>query len=134
MKNLYVCERCGQTFEEYDACYTCEQTHVQSFDDYALEPELIKRYQYKPGQKAPDKIIKAARCWEWNEEQQESKEVYSLYVYKLVGEVSPTELEKILSENAERREQERIDHEKWWAEREAKKAAEASAKPDEQTA
>ena len=46
-----------------------------------------------------------------------------MYVYKLVGEVSPAEQEKILKENAERAEQERIAREQWWAEREAKKAA-----------
>ena len=131
MRNLYVCDHCGQTYEDYDLCYECEQSHVKSFDDYALEPELIKRYQYKPGQKAPDKIIKAASRREWNEEQQEYKDICTMYVYKLVGEVSPAEQEKILNENAERREQERIASERWWAEREAKKAAEAAA---EQTA
>ena len=131
MKNLYVCDHCGQTYEDYDLCYECEQSHVRSFDDYALEPELIKRYQYKPGQKAPDKIIRASRRYEWDEGQQNGKDVYTLYVYKLVGEVSPAEQEKILKENAERAEQERIAREQWWAEREAKKAAEAAA---EQTA
>ena len=126
MKNLYVCDHCGQTYEDYNLCYECEQSHVENFDDYALEPELVKRYQYKPGQKAPDKIIRASRRYEWDEEQQKSEDVYTLYVYKLVGEVSPAEHEKILNENAERTEQERIAREQWRAEWEAKKAAEAA--------
>lgn len=128
MKNLYVCECCGQTFEDFDACYECENSHIKDFNEYELEPELIKRYQYKPGQKAPDKIIRASYDWQYDEEQEESKKVYKLWAYKLVGEVSATEQEKILKENAERKEEERIASEKYWAEREAKKKAEEEAK------
>ena len=28
MKNLYVCEKCGKVFDEYDQAWECEKSHV----------------------------------------------------------------------------------------------------------
>lgn len=136
MKNLYVCERCGQTFEDYDACYECENSHITELATFDVEPELIKRYQYKPGQQAPAKILIASRKWEYDEEQQKSFERFTFHAYKYVGEASPTESEEILKERAVRK----AEEEAYWAakraewEAEAEKAKEAEQADTEQTA
>lgn len=141
MDNLYRCKYCKKVFEadEYDACYECENGHITELATFDVEPELIKRYQYKPGQQAPAKILIASRKWEYDEEQQKSFERFTFHAYKYVGEVSPTESEEILKERADRKAEEEAYWERrraeWEAEAEAKKAKEAAEQADtEQTA
>ena len=132
MDNLYRCKYCKKVFEadEYDAAYECENGHITELGTFELEPELVKRYQYKPGRQAPDKIIVASRKWEYDEEQQKSFERYTFHAYKYIGEVSQSEQEEILKERADRKAEEdaywAAKRAEWEAEAEAKKAKEAT--------
>ena len=60
MKNLYVCEKCGKVFEEYDEAWACERSHatvdqIYSWDfpfDDAAPTEI-----YAEGESVPEYIV-----------------------------------------------------------------------------
>ena len=126
MKQLYICEKCGQQYDNWDAAYACEEGHIQRWNTN-LDEEIAARYTYKPGVRAPQQIIMVDSQDTLDEEAQQWKHDYTLYTYKLVGEVSAAERESILAENAERVAKE----ERYWAEYRAKREAEKLAKEQE---
>lgn len=126
MKTTYVCEYCGKQADNPDAIWECEASHVTNFNCYELEPEMRKRYQYKPGGALPERIVVGETRWK-----AESEPEYHCYVYKYVGDVSPAEMETILKERDERKAQEEAWHAQWRAERERRKA-EQEAKAEQE--
>ena len=60
MKSLYVCEKCGKSFEEYNEAYQCEESHISEFDIVASE------YRYKTGELLPVEIILCNKKYDWN--------------------------------------------------------------------
>ena len=127
MTQQYVCDYCGKVFDNSHDAYACEDNHVVSFYDYDLAPELRSRYSYKPGARFPDKIVLAERRWNYDTNP-EGDQILSFAAYKYVGEVSPSEHEKILQEQKDRMEREAREAEecraRWAAREAAKKAAE----------
>ena len=60
MKNLYVCEKCGKVFEEYDQAWACERRHVTVNQIYSWElPQDtdLKTEFYAEGESSPEYVV-----------------------------------------------------------------------------
>lgn len=126
MKQIYICEKCGAQYDEYDRAYECECSHVNLQQERIAWgfTELHKRQTWKPGQRFPDKIYIPVEIWD-RESQAYRKTVVE---YKLGKELPDGECERIYAAEAER---ERIENEAWerrQREREAREQAEKEAK------
>ena len=123
MKTQYICEKCGQTFENYDDAYNCENHHYMlNFLDMA--EELNEYIEYDKGGELPSRFVTASEeISEWNEETQEFDHRRILAEYKLVRIVPKHEAASILAKYAKRRDRERREWEEWLAHREAEKKA-----------
>jgi len=124
MKELYVCEKCGATYEDYTKACNCENGHLEPYGCYTKE--LNTRMIYNPGVRCPETVVLAFRYWgndgeEW---------VYERY--KLDKSMKSLEREEIEAERKIREEKEKEERERWYAEREARKAREAQAAQEAQ--
>lgn len=117
MKQLYVCEKCGAQFENWDEANTCENSHLTPYDGYMRE--LDNRRTYEKGSVYPDKIAIAFRVWENDAER------YQYVWYKKAAEFGKKELAEITAEREARERREEEQREQWRKEREARKALEA---------
>ena len=115
MKQVYICEKCGQEFESWDECYACENGHIMSFGN-KLEPETQKRLKYKPGCAAPTKIIMATE--HYDSEQGSFEPDSKLWVYKLVGPAQEQETAEIFADYEKRK----ADEAAWYADYQRRKA------------
>lgn len=61
MKNLYVCEKCGKTFNNWDEAYKCENSHIDVESLYTfnldVQDKLMPTQFWNEGGVAPDIII-----------------------------------------------------------------------------
>ena len=60
MKNLYVCEKCGKVFSEYDDAWACERRHVTVDQIYSWElPQDtdLKTEFYAEGESSPEYVV-----------------------------------------------------------------------------
>ena len=62
MKTIYQCEKCGSTFEDYDAARACERIHLQidQFPDYSNYNEYAT---YSKDGQLPETIKLGAKDW-----------------------------------------------------------------------
>ena len=136
MKQLYICDKCGATFDSWDDAYNCENSHIDTFTD-ELEPERVKRFTYAQGQAAPRSIIQAVKAETWVESEQKYKVDFPFYKYKYAGTLSEQEAAEIVAEyEARKAEEDRRYAEwkaKWDAERKAKEQ-EPETKSDSESA
>ena len=119
MRNLYVCEKCGATYEDYDACYACENSHINidSFQEYEDTAPT-----WKPGSIMPETVVlKSANIW--NEKTQEYEQKYGIYKFQKL--LSDKECEKIEEANRIRKEEANRQWEEYRAKREEKKEGNA---------
>ena len=63
MKSLYVCEKCGKMFEEYDQAWACERSHITL--DQVLSWDLPNGSDmqvdfYQDGESLPEYIVMKA--------------------------------------------------------------------------
>ncbi len=130
MKQFYVCEKCGQQFEDFDAAYACENGHLKEFH-FEMEVELRKRWAFNPGDHAPKQIVMMEREEKWNEEEQKYDYTYTCYTYKYSSTLSDSKTAEITEEYRLRREKEDREFKEWreqWERQEAeRKAKEESA-------
>lgn len=72
MKNLYVCEKCGKTSENYEDIERCEQMHYvfSNARDYetVIDEKLDAMAEYKEEQEEPSVIHVWFRRSYWNGE------------------------------------------------------------------
>ena len=115
MKHVYICEKCGKEYDNWDEAYTCEENHISSFGS-GLELEIAKHLQYKPGCRAPSYMILTERKDRWNTETNEQETSFILWKYKLVAELPEQETAEILKEYEENQ----AAQKKWWEDYEAK--------------
>ena len=131
MKTQYICEKCGQTFENYDDAYNCENHHYK-LDLTDMSEELNEYTEYAKGGELPSNFVAASEeISEWNEEKQEFDHRRILAEYKLVRIVSKREAAPILAKYTERKERERREWDEYWARRKAEKEAEQEQKEAE---
>lgn len=137
MKNVYVCEKCGAQYDQYDEAYACENGHLRFSDDFNVE--LDTRKVWKKQMQLPNECVLCVDQEAWSTEEQRYIHSYTFGRYKLVKELEATETESILSERALRKEKEDREYKEWCekeerrlherkAEAEAKAKAEAAAK------
>lgn len=130
MKQFYVCEKCGQQFEDFDEAYACENGHLKEFH-FEMDVELRKRWAFNPGDHAPKQIVMMEREEKWNEEEQKYDYTYTCYTYKYSSTLSDLKTAEITEEYRLRREKEDREfkewHERWERQEAERKAKEESA-------
>ena len=60
MKNLYVCEKCGKMFEEYDQAWACERSHATIDQIYSWEMPSdsgMATEFYAQGESSPEYVV-----------------------------------------------------------------------------
>ena len=60
MKNLYVCEKCGKVFSEYDEAWACERSHATVDQIYSWELPQNTDLQtefYAEGESVPEYVV-----------------------------------------------------------------------------
>ena len=118
MKNLYVCEKCGAQFEDYDSCFKCEESHI-NINDYQEIPDTAPTW--KQGSIMPETVVlKSASIW--NQETQEYEQKYA--TYKLLKMLTRKECEKIEEAAKMRREEQERQWQEFHAKQEQRKAEE----------
>lgn len=126
MKQFYVCEKCGQQFEDFDEAYACENGHLKEFH-FEMDVELRKRWAFNPGDHAPKQIVMMEREEKWNEEEQKYDYTYTCYTYKYSSTLSDSKTAEITEEYRLRREKKvlvkEVKRKSTKAEREAEQAA-----------
>ena len=63
MKNLYVCEKCGKVFSEYDEAWACERSHatVDQLYSWDFPSETVMPTEfYAEGESIPEYIVMKA--------------------------------------------------------------------------
>ena len=125
MKSLYVCEKCGAQYEDYDEAIHCEQNHFHIGFDFSNQTALEgKRCTYKQGDKMPQTCVLASSP-DYAEGYDNPRHYFGMY--KLVRMLSESEVQEILDEKAAQDAENRRVLEEWRKEKEAKKAEEQTA-------
>ena len=63
MKSLYVCEKCGKMFEEYDQAWACERSHITLDQVFSWDLPNGSDMQvdfYQEGESLPEYIVMKA--------------------------------------------------------------------------
>ena len=63
MKNLYVCEKCGKMFEDYDQAWACERSHITLDQVFSWDLPNGSDMQvdfYQDGESLPEYIVMKA--------------------------------------------------------------------------
>ena len=97
MKSLYVCEKCGKMFEEYDQAWECERSHITLDQVFSWELPNGSDMQvdfYQNGESLPEYMVMKANVYNENGEfvtttMPNGHEVlkYKAVVYKRVDKV-----------------------------------------------
>ena len=69
MKSLYVCEKCGKMFEEYDQAWACERSHItldQVFSWELPNGSDIQCNLYQEGEALPEYMVMKANVYNEN--------------------------------------------------------------------
>ena len=130
MKQIYICEKCGAQYEDYDKACQCENGHIDELLSREYAPELHKRYAYKPGERAPGEVVLCSEIWDYEKGEYD----YAFFRYKLSGKVSEREVAAIKAEREERRVKEDEENRRWREEWERKQAEREAAKRAEEEA
>ena len=69
MKSLYVCEKCGKMFEEYDQAWACERSHItldQTFSWDLPNGSDMQVNFYQEGESLPEYMVMKANVYNEN--------------------------------------------------------------------
>lgn len=69
MKNLYVCEKCGKTFDNWDDAYHCENSHNDVDTLYSFQmssPDYMQTQFWTDGQTFPQYIVMRGVAYDEN--------------------------------------------------------------------
>lgn len=86
MINLYQCERCGKTFNSYEDCAKCEDSHV-AIDWWASQEDVDNQApEWKENEALPHtvKLTGAVMYGDYDEAKQEYKMFRMVGTYKLI--------------------------------------------------
>ena len=113
MKYLYMCEKCGKQFEDFNAAHSCEESHLRINNCYPeYDTEMAKFAAWKNGDVMPYKAVFATPVVHKEGDDEESLGCYfGLYEFKRF--LRPDEIKKIADEHEARKEQERQWQEEW---------------------
>lgn len=135
MKNLYVCEFCGSTYEDPDVAYKCERSH-HMLDFGTYDRELREKVTYNKGQEIPGRLIIPSESIEdWNPQTCEYDPPRRVFgEYKLVRILTEKESAPIVKAYEERHEREEREWQEYWERRKAEKEAKEQAEKAESEA
>ena len=136
MKTVYVCEKCGANYDNYDAAYNCENRHADIAISSEYNTELRNRSVWKNGERLPRTcILPTLEIYDKDPDTGEYRYVTLFGIYELKRALKAEEVDKIKEESSIRREKEEADYKRWQEEyrkqKEAKAAAEAAAAESE---
>ena len=69
MKSLYVCEKCGKMFEEYDQAWACERSHITLDQVFSWDLPSGSDMQvdfYQEGESLPEYMVMKANVYNEN--------------------------------------------------------------------
>ena len=69
MKSLYVCEKCGKMFEEYDQAWACERSHITVEQMFSWDLPSGSDMQvdfYQEGESLPEYMVMKANVYNEN--------------------------------------------------------------------
>ena len=69
MKSLYVCEKCGKMFEEYDQAWACERSHITLDQVFSWDLPNGSDMQvdfYQDGEATPEYMVMTASVYNEN--------------------------------------------------------------------
>ena len=127
MKQLYVCELCGASYEDFDECHSCESGHCKELLGGPLEEKLQRMYQYQPKKALPSVLFAAVKKDVWCEEDHEFSPQYHIGMYVLKQELSKEKTDEITEEQRRRDAEERAYWDKYWEDKKAQNEAEEAA-------
>lgn len=111
MKTLYVCDKCGAKFEDYDQCHACEDNHIGIGSDF--DPESKESQTWKSGDVLPRTFTaSSAQIWKYNEDGTSSTE-YVFGVYKFERILNPEEAKAMLAKRELREQKQKEYWENW---------------------
>lgn len=125
MKKLYVCEKCGKTFEDYDAASNCEYGHKEPCSICELKP-----LDYAEGDLVPKAVTVSFSGYDF----ENGKFVYTYVSYKrdkVFTAAQNAEMESLRLARERKREEEM---EAWRARRRAEEEAKQAAQAAEESA
>ena len=137
MKTVYVCEKCGASYDNYDAAYKCEEAHANVYigGDYAQD--VKGRSVWKNGDILPRTcVLPSDEVYMEDPDTGEYRYVTFFGVYELKRMLKDDEVEKIENLHELRKQKEEEDYRKWQEEyrrsQEKKAALEAAQKAAEE--
>ena len=125
MKQIYVCEKCGATFDNWNDANQCEDGHVDSF---AMEPEWNQDLEYAEGCAFPNEVVVRSKEWNWRTDKYE----YKYFRYKIAGPLTKKRIEQLEVERIRKEEDAEANYRKIHAE--AKTDQEAKAEQEKEAA
>lgn len=134
MKQLFVCELCGASYEDYEKCRECERGHCNEFVGGRLEETLRKKYQYQPNKALPTTVFAAVKRDVWNEDAGEWVPEYRIGIYNLKQELPEEKVDELTAEQRKLDAEEKAYWDKYWAEKKAEQEAKAATKSEAETA
>lgn len=139
MKQIYVCEKCGAQFDNWDDAARCEESHrsVEVIDWCHLGKEtasnlLAEAYQYKRGQALPSVITVRYPVFDeesrYNKMDEHGHFLHEAAMYALVTPNANQKdlLAQINASMCQRNQEDYEESERWRKEWEAKQAAKAA--------
>lgn len=123
MKNLYQCEKCGSTFDEWGEANKCEDSHLCNL---VWGYDSVEDSKYKEGQTFPLTVKLAFQTYDHDN----GKDLIKIGNFKFISE----DIEAGQTLTAKKQEEDRKWREQWErekAERKAKEAEKELSKEDE---
>lgn len=117
MKQIYVCEKCGAQFDNWNEAHQCEDGHVDSFD---VDPEWNPEIAWDEGCAFPKEVVVRSKEWDWRTD----KYLYRYFRYKAVGPLTKKRVAELEAERIKRETEAEAAYKKLVAEREKERAAE----------
>ena len=118
MKQIYVCERCGAQYSDWDEAYKCENSHVAL--DIINRSNLAEAH-YEPGSTLPSSIAVQYQVIDSDTGEQLSRDgipVLRSAIYTLASKQPNADLARINASLIKRRQEDAEYYENWRRQRE----------------
>lgn len=127
MKTMYICEKCGMTYDNFADANKCEDNHVSEFE---VSPEWNESFVWNEGCAFPEEVVVRSKEWDWRT----GKTEYKYFKYKSAGALTKKRVAELEAERIRKEEEAEAAHLKRVAEREAERKAdhEAKAEPEQE--
>ncbi len=107
MKYLYVCEKCGKQFGDFELAKQCEESHLDidaSFHEFQHEMDVYKKWA--EGGLMPTEIVLATQCENGTPIDDDDYPTCHFGVYQFTRNLKESEIRKIVFGFKKRKEEE----------------------------